>query len=168
VVRQGRRHGPSINVQNNTGSLFSSQPGGPPCWASSLAFALIEPEDQVGARFPCQKVNRTLHHIRTVCIVYRYKTSFRVKTMHEPRIKTTVESVNRHFGEHRGESRLEIEHRQPIGCRPLPAVHDFTRDGRRSTWDVSVRKKMRGICAETGYQATISNKSRPAGSFSSS
>jgi hypothetical protein len=48
----------------------------PPCWASSLACPLIAPEDQVGARFPCQKVNRILHHIRTVCIVYRYKASF--------------------------------------------------------------------------------------------
>jgi hypothetical protein len=34
-----------------------------------------------------------------------------------------------------------------------PAVRDFTRDGRWSTYDVSVlvRKKMGGICAEKGY-----------------
>ncbi len=38
-----------------------------------------------------------------------------------------------------------------MGRRPLPAVRDFTRDGRWSTYDVSVRKKMGGRCAETGY-----------------
>ncbi len=33
---------------------------------------------------------------------------------------------------------------------PLPAVRDFTRDGRWSTYDESVRKKRGGgICAET-------------------
>jgi hypothetical protein len=31
-----------------------------------------------------------------------------------------------------------------MGRRPLPAVRDFTRDGRWSTYDVSVRKKMGG------------------------
>ena len=39
-----------------------------------------------------------------------------------------------------------------MGRRPLPAVRDFTQDGRWSTYDVSVRKKIGGgICAETGY-----------------
>ncbi len=44
-----------------------------------------------------------------------------------------------------------------MGRRPLPAVRDFTPEGRWSTYDVSVCKKMeggggvRGICAETGY-----------------
>ncbi len=36
VVRQGRRHGPRPSCTNAhpAGSLSSSQPGGPPCWAS--------------------------------------------------------------------------------------------------------------------------------------
>jgi hypothetical protein len=38
-----------------------------------------------------------------------------------------------------------------MGRRPLPAVRDFTRDGRWRTYDVSLRKKIGGICAETGY-----------------
>jgi hypothetical protein len=37
-----------------------------------------------------------------------------------------------------------------MGHRPLPAVRDFTRDGRWSTYDVSVLKKMGGRCAQTG------------------
>jgi hypothetical protein len=43
VVRQGRRHGPSIMCQNHPllGHSSSSQPGGPPCWASPLAFGLL-------------------------------------------------------------------------------------------------------------------------------
>ncbi len=41
-----------------------------------------------------------------------------------------------------------VEERVPImGHRPLPDVRDFTRDGRWSTYDVSVRKIMGGICA---------------------
>jgi hypothetical protein len=58
-----------------------------------------------------------------------------------------------------------------MGRRPLPAVRDFTRDGRRSTYDVSVRKKMGGGEMRTNRipsKATITNKTRPAGSFSSS
>ncbi len=39
VDRQGRRHGPSVH---QAGSLSSSQPGGPSCWTSLLAFGLIE------------------------------------------------------------------------------------------------------------------------------
>jgi hypothetical protein len=35
-----------------------------------------------------------------------------------------------------------------MGRRPLPAVRDFTRDGRRSTYDVSVRQKMGGEFAQ--------------------
>jgi hypothetical protein len=38
-----------------------------------------------------------------------------------------------------------------MGRRPLPAVPDFTRDGRWSTYDVSVRRKMGGEYAQTGY-----------------
>jgi hypothetical protein len=50
--------------------------------------------------------------------------------------------------------------------RPLPAVHD----GRWSTYDVSVLKKMGGKLRtdRTPSKATITNKTRPAGSFSSS
>ncbi len=43
VVRQGRRHRPSITYKTTShpaGSLSSSQTGGPPCWASPLAFGL--------------------------------------------------------------------------------------------------------------------------------
>jgi hypothetical protein len=40
--RKGRRYGPSImNKITPAGSLSSSQPGGPPCWTSPLAFSLI-------------------------------------------------------------------------------------------------------------------------------
>ncbi len=45
VVGQGRRHRPYITSKITTcwgaGSLSSGQPGGPPCWASPLAFGLI-------------------------------------------------------------------------------------------------------------------------------
>jgi hypothetical protein len=47
-----------------------------------------------------------------------------------------------------------------ISRGPTPGIHD-----------VNVRKKMGGRCAQTGYPLklrTITNKSRPAGSFSSS
>ncbi len=55
-----------------------------------------------------------------------------------------------------------------LGHRPLPAVHDLTRDGRWSTYDVSVLKKMGGgVHTERtpSKTATITNKTRPAGSF---
>jgi hypothetical protein len=38
-----------------------------------------------------------------------------------------------------------------MGRRPLPGVRDFTRDGRWSTYNVSVLKKMGGRCAQTGH-----------------
>jgi hypothetical protein len=66
----------------------------------------------------------------------------------------------------------------PIGRRPLSAVRDLTlsavrdltRDGRWSSYDVSVLKKMGGKMRtdRTPSKATITNKTRPAGSFSSS
>jgi hypothetical protein len=42
IVHQGRRHGPSITSTKSVpaGSLSFSQQGGPPCWASPLAFGL--------------------------------------------------------------------------------------------------------------------------------
>ncbi len=44
VLGKGRRYGPSITYKiPPAGSLSSSQPGGPPCWASPLAFGLIVP-----------------------------------------------------------------------------------------------------------------------------
>ncbi len=57
-----------------------------------------------------------------------------------------------------------------MGQRPLPALRDLTHDGRWSTYDVSVLKKMGGkMCTDrTPSKATITNKTRPAGSFSSS
>ncbi len=57
-----------------------------------------------------------------------------------------------------------------MGHRPLPAVRDLTRDVRWSTYDVSVLKKM-GVKMRTDRKpskATITNKTSPAGSFSSS
>jgi hypothetical protein len=79
-------------------------------------------------------------------------------------------------------SRVSISMVYPLGCcsheqsvesmgrRPLPAVRDFTRDGRWCTYDVSERKRIGGIMRRDRLpsKATISNKSRPAGSFSSS
>ena len=52
----------------------------------------------------------------------------------------------------------------------LPTVRDLTRDGRWSTYDVSVLKKMgrKMRTDRTPSKATITNKPRPAGSFSSS
>ncbi len=42
--RKGRRYGPSITYKiTHAGSLSSSHPGGLPCWASPLAFGLIDP-----------------------------------------------------------------------------------------------------------------------------
>ncbi len=39
---KGRRYGPSITYKiTPAGPLSSSQPGGPPCWASPLVFGLI-------------------------------------------------------------------------------------------------------------------------------
>ncbi len=57
---------------------------------------------------------------------------------------------------------------ESMGRRPLPAVWDFPRDGRWCTFDISVRKKIGGIMRRDRlpFKATISNKSRPAGSFS--
>ncbi len=57
-----------------------------------------------------------------------------------------------------------------MGRQPLPAVRDFTRDGRLSTYDVIVHKKLGGNMRRDRLPsiATISNKSRPAVSFSSS
>ena len=50
VVRQGMRYGvmdrPSRIKSHPAVSLSSSQPGGPPCWASPLAFCLV------GSHFP--------------------------------------------------------------------------------------------------------------------
>jgi hypothetical protein len=59
-----------------------------------------------------------------------------------------------------------------MGRRPMPAVRDLTRDGRWSTYDVIVLKKMREKIRtdrshRTPSKATITNKTRPAGSFSS-
>ncbi len=58
---------------------------------------------------------------------------------------------------------------ETMGHRPLPAVRDFTRDDR---WSVSVLKKRgegRGrLTDRSPSKATITNKTRPAGSFSSS
>jgi hypothetical protein len=46
VVHQGRRHGPSITNKITPCWLGhsppASQPGGPPCWVSPLAFGLID------------------------------------------------------------------------------------------------------------------------------
>jgi hypothetical protein len=43
---KGRRHGPSITYKiTSAASLSSSQPGGPPCWTSPLAFGLIRAND---------------------------------------------------------------------------------------------------------------------------
>jgi hypothetical protein len=43
TVHQDRRHGQSITYKIITaGSLSSSQPGGPPCWTSPLAFGLMD------------------------------------------------------------------------------------------------------------------------------
>jgi hypothetical protein len=41
LVRQSRRHKPSTTYKIRPGSPSSSQPGGPPCWSSPLAFGLI-------------------------------------------------------------------------------------------------------------------------------
>jgi hypothetical protein len=42
-----------------------------------------------------------------------------------------------------------------MGRRPLPAVRDLTRDGRWSTYDESVLKKIEwGRCAQTGQSGT--------------
>jgi hypothetical protein len=56
------------------------------------------------------------------------------------------------------------------GPPALPAVSDLTRDNRWSTYDVSVLKKIGGKMRtdSTPSKATITNKTRPAGSFSSS
>jgi hypothetical protein len=40
---KGRRYGPSITYKiTPAGSLSSSQPGGPPCWSSPLAFGHMD------------------------------------------------------------------------------------------------------------------------------
>jgi hypothetical protein len=56
---------------------------------------------------------------------------------------------------------------------PAPAVRDLTLDGRWSTYDVSVLKLNNVHYGENAHawkhsKATITNKTRPAGSFSSS
>jgi hypothetical protein len=43
----------------------------------------------------------------------------------------------------------------PMGRRPLPAVRDLTRDGRWSTYDVSVLKKMGGGGRDANRQDTL-------------
>jgi hypothetical protein len=42
-----------------------------------------------------------------------------------------------------------------MGHRPVPAVHDFTRDGRWSTYDVSVLEKMGGGGGDAHRQDTL-------------
>jgi hypothetical protein len=41
-VRAGGMDRPSRTKSHSSGSLSSTQPGGPPCWASPLAFGLID------------------------------------------------------------------------------------------------------------------------------
>jgi hypothetical protein len=48
------------------------------------------------------------------------------------------------------------------GHRPLPAVRDFTRDGRWSTYDVSVLKKMGGRCAQTEHPVRLPSPTKLA------
>jgi hypothetical protein len=55
-----------------------------------------------------------------------------------------------------------------MGRRPLPAVRDLTRDGRWSTYDVSVLKKMGGgkmRTDRTPSKATITTKLARLGHF---
>jgi hypothetical protein len=53
---KGSRYGPSItNKITPAGSLSPSQPGGPPCWASSLTFGLIGPYS-----LHCNKTDREI------------------------------------------------------------------------------------------------------------
>ena len=57
---KGRRYGPSITYNiTPAGSLSSSQPGGPPCWASPLAFGLTV-LDGDGAKSHDRKKERDL------------------------------------------------------------------------------------------------------------
>jgi hypothetical protein len=46
LIRPGQASWTVYNVQNHTlwVTLLSSQPDGPPCWASPLAFGLIGPD----------------------------------------------------------------------------------------------------------------------------
>jgi hypothetical protein len=87
-VRYGksRRYGPSITYKiTPAGSLSSSQPGGPPCWASPLAFGLIDDNlflslsffwvgggGKGEASFQRQKNERGLLYIRLVPFVHFY------------------------------------------------------------------------------------------------
>jgi hypothetical protein len=54
-----------------------------------------------------------------------------------------------------------------MGRRPLPAVRDrvvrdLTRGGRWSTYDVSVLKKMKGRCAQTGHPLKLPSPTKLA------
>jgi hypothetical protein len=72
--------------------------------------------------------------------------------------------------------RLVLRHQMPVwnyfvnSFYSVPSVRDFTGDGRWSTYDVSVLKKMgrKMRTDRTPSKATITNKTRTAGSFSSS
>jgi hypothetical protein len=52
-----------------------------------------------------------------------------------------------------------------MGGRHLPAVRDLTRDGRWSTYDVSVLKKMGGRCAQTGHPLKLPSLTKLARHF---
>jgi hypothetical protein len=62
-VRAGGMDRPSRTKLHPAGSLSSSQPGGPPCWASPLAFGLIV-RDSGGA--PSHTLEQCILHT-TVC-----------------------------------------------------------------------------------------------------
>ncbi len=49
-----------------------------------------------------------------------------------------------------------------MGRRPLPAVRDLARDGRWSTYDVSVLNKMGGRCAQTRHHLKLPSPTKLA------
>jgi hypothetical protein len=54
-----------------------------------------------------------------------------------------------------------------MGCRPMPAARDLTRDGRWSTYDVSVHKltmggSFRGKCANGGQPLMLPSPTKLA------
>jgi hypothetical protein len=54
-----------------------------------------------------------------------------------------------------------------MGRRPLPVVRDFSRGGRWSTYDVSVRKKIRGKMRSSVGSALACCKAGPSSNLGS-
>jgi hypothetical protein len=75
MARQGRRHDrPSRTKSHPSGSLSSSHPGRPPCWASPLAFGLTVPYPHVLALAEAPHLRASGNQIATANVFNRWSS----------------------------------------------------------------------------------------------